>query len=349
MKKITPFILAFILQAISVYADEITIIAVGDIMPTERATPFLKDHGFGYPYGKTKDILSGGDIVIGNLETPLALKGERYADKKYTFKAPLETAPALKEAGFTHLSLANNHVMDYGGSALLSTLAALDSAGLKYSGAGENIFKAREASISETRDKKVAFLSYSKTYPTEFYAGRNRPGTAPGYAKSVGKDITEASASADMVIVAFHWGGEKLEVPREYQRELAHLAIDSGARIVIGHHPHVLQGVEYYRDGVIFYSLGNFAFGSYSPSSKESIIAKIVIDEGSISRVEAIPINVNNFEVHFRPEVLEGKRGEAVISRLSSLSESLGSRLVFAEGKGTLEKLEKLASRQKTP
>ena len=345
--KISAYILSFIILTASIAtAEEITIIAVGDIMPTARALPFVKKQGFGYPYRATREILKGGDIVIGNLETPLTSKGIRFENKKYTFRAPIETAAALKETGFTHLSLANNHMMDYGAEGLSSTLEALNDAKLNFAGAGENIKKARKISITEIKGKKIAFLSYSKTYPVEFYANKKHGGTAPGYKKFIVYDLKKARNEADIVIVAFHWGGEKLEHPRTYQKELARLSIDAGADIVIGHHPHVLQGIERYKEGVIFYSLGNFAFGSYSPSSRESIIAKVVLEDDRISTVEAVPINVNNFEVHFQPKVLEREKGEEVIAHLSRLSEPLGSRLIFANGIGIADRLEMLTKKE---
>jgi len=350
MKLLTKITAAAVLlfTGTTALAGEITLIAVGDIMPAARALPFVKKHGFGYPFEGTREVLQSGDIVIGNLEAPLTTGGKRYEDKEYTFKAPIETAAALKDAGFTHLSLANNHMMDYGPEGLTSTLAALDDAGLLYAGAGENIFKARAASITEINGKKIAFLSFSKTYPVEFYAGTEQSGTAPGYKKHVTREIKKAREAADIVIVAYHWGGERLEEPRDYQKEFARLSIDSGADVVLGHHPHVLQGVEYYKDGVIFYSLGNFAFGSYSPSSKESIIARIVLEDDRISRVEAIPINVNNFEVHFKPSILKGKRGEDVISNLDRISKSFDSTILFSEGRGIVTRSSMLVMKPAT-
>lgn len=347
MKKFILSLIIMLLTTAPAAAGEITLIAVGDIMPAERALPFLKKRGFNYPYEGTREILESGDIVIGNLEVPLTTGGKRYENKKYTFKSPIETAAALKEVGFTHLSLANNHMMDYGPEGLASTLSTLDETGLHYAGAGENIRKARAISLTEVKGQKIAFLSYSKTYPIDFYAKDRKAGTVPGYGKYVRQDIGKAKKVADIVIVSFHWGGEKLEHPRTYQKELARLAIESGATIVLGHHPHVLQGVEYYRDGIIFYSLGNFVFGSYSPSARESIIARIVMEGGRISAVEAIPINVNNFEVHFRPEVLDGKKGEAVISKLSKISNNFGSYVSYAEGRGVVMKRAELAMRSK--
>jgi len=325
---------------------EIVLLAVGDIMPTARVLPFIEKHGYDYPYRSTMELLKSGDLTIGNMEAPLTTSDGRYENKKYTFKAPVETAIALKSAGFTHLSLANNHMMDYGIDGLTATLKALDDAKLNYAGAGRDLSEARRISYFEVKGKKIAFLSYSKTYPFEFYATKEKGGTAPGYVAYVKRDIRKARKESDIIIVAFHWGAEKMETPKDYQRELAHLSIDNGADIVLGHHPHVLQGIEYYGEGVIFYSLGNFAFGSYSKSATESIVARITMDEGGISKVEALPINVNNYEVHFQPKLLSDRKGEQIIQRLSQLSEPLGSRLIFAAPSGRVSKIEKLSMKE---
>ena len=326
--------------------EEILILAVGDIMPTARVLPFIKKHGFDYPYRATAKLLKKGDVVIGNMEAPLTTGKAKFENKKFTFKAPLETAAALKKAGFTHLSLANNHMMDYGMEGLASTLKALHEAKISYAGAGENIRAARRSSSYEVKGKKIAFLSYSKTYPFEFYATKEQGGTAPGYVSYVKRDIVRARKASDIVIVAFHWGAEKMETPKDYQRELAHISIDSGADIVLGHHPHVLQGIEYYGRGVIFYSLGNFAFGSYSKSATESIIARITMSKDGLSKVEALPINVNNYDVYFQPKLLADQKGERIIERLSRLSEPLGSRLIFAGRVGMVSKIEKLTMKE---
>lgn len=326
--------------------DDIIIVAVGDIMPTASALPFIKKNGFDYPYRSTSHLLKTGDLVIGNMEAPLTTEGLPFENKKFTFKAPPETASALKNAGFTHLSLANNHMMDFGMEGLASTLKSLDDAQINYAGAGLDFAGARKVSYYRAKGKTIAFLSYSKTYPFEFYATKEKGGTTPGYVSYIKRDIAKAAKKADLVIVAFHWGAEKMETPKDYQRELAHISIDSGAQIVLGHHPHVLQGIEYYGNGIIFYSLGNFAFGSYSKSSTESIIARITVTDEGIGKVEALPINVNNYEVHFQPKLLTGEKGHPLISRLSGLSEPLGSRLVFAENIGLAGKVEKVTLKE---
>ena len=331
------------------FPAEMVILATGDIMPAEKALPFIERHGHSYPYGATERLFKKADIVFGNLETPLTEGGKRYENKKFTFKAPIETAGALREAGFTHLSLANNHMMDYGMEGLRSTIAALDEAGIEHAGAGMNLQEARTPAVVTVRGTTVALLAYSNTFPKEFYAGREKGGTAPGYAAFVRRDVGKAAGRWDVVIVSFHWGGELLDRPKDYQRDLAHAAIDGGARIVLGHHPHVLQGVEFYRDGVIFYSLGNYVFGSYSPSARDSIIARIVMEGERISRVEAVPINVNNFEVHFRPVILKGAEGAAVIAGLSDISEALGSAVLYAGDVGIVRKATKVTMKKEGP
>ncbi len=179
---------------------------------------------------------------------------------------------------------------------------------------------------------RVAFLSYSLTHPDEFFAGAGTAGTAPGYSRHFTADIKQAKKNADCVIVSFHWGEEGLEKPKPYQITTAHKAIDAGADIIIGHHPHVLQGVERYKDGVIFYSLGNFAFGSNSRSAAISMIARITFD-GGVKEVEIIPLNVLNSQVSFQPRILKGAAAKAVAKKIDRLSSGLKSYLSVVGGR----------------
>lgn len=318
MKRIlTLFILLFIPAAVT--AEPIVIQAVGDIMLAGSGEKTYRKFGYDYPFAATREILTQGDIVIGNLEAPLASSGVEFRDKKFRFKADPQAALALKNAGFTHLSLANNHILDFGEAGFRQTLAALDANSIIYSGAGLNLAAARTAGIIELKGVKVAFLSYSLTYPEEFFAAAEKAGTAPGYAAFFSADIKQAKKNAACVIVSFHWGGEGESKPKPYQIAAAHRAIDAGADIIIGHHPHVLQGVEQYNNGVIFYSLGNFAFGSNSRSSAVSMIARITFD-GGITEVEVIPLNVLNAQVRYQPRFLKGAAAAKAVKKLDVLS-----------------------------
>ncbi len=130
------------------------------------------------------------------------------------------------------------------------------------------------------------------------------------------------------MIVSFHWGGELVTELRDYQEALGRRAIDVGADLVFGHHPHVLQGVEVYKGKLIAYSLGNFAFGSYSKNARTSAILRVTFQGKGIKRAELIPINVFNHEVAFQPQVLKGEAAEAVLDEVRRLSEKRGTQII---------------------
>lgn len=331
MKQIITLLLLLLIPAVAA-AEPLVITAVGDIMLSGSGEKIYREYGYDYPFAATRAILQQGDILIGNLESPLASRGIEFKKKKFRFKADPRAALALRNAGFTHLSLANNHILDFGGEGLKETLAALDVNAIIYAGAGQNLAAARTAATTELKGVKVAFLSYSLTYPEEFFATAENAGTAPGYIPLVTTDIAKAKQVADCVIVSFHWGGEGLDKPKPYQVTAAHKAVDAGADIVIGHHPHVLQGVERYNNGVIFYSLGNFAFGSYSKSSALSMIARITFAAG-VREVEIIPLNVLNSQVKFQPQPLSGAAVDKAAIKIDRLSSGLKSYLSAVNGR----------------
>ncbi|MBP1752117.1 MAG: putative enzyme of poly-gamma-glutamate biosynthesis (capsule formation)-like protein [Geobacteraceae bacterium] len=307
-------------------AQQIVLNALGDIMLAGGGTGTYKRMGYDYPFASTRQELKNGDITVGNLEAPITRTGTEFTGKKFRFKTSPRAAQALRRAGFSVLTLANNHMLDFGSVGLEETRKHLERAGILYTGAGKNLAIARKPALVYVKGKRVAFLAYSLTLPPEFFAEANRPGTVPGFTPYFREDIAQAKLNADYVIVSFHWGAEKAVTPKPYQIIAARRAVDAGADVVIGHHPHVLQGIERYRNGIIFYSLGNFAFGSTSRSSDISVLARITLGSG-IREVEVIPLNVLNSEVRFQPKVLKGERGLAVIRRLNSISGPLGTEI----------------------
>lgn len=307
--------------------------AVGDIMLSGSATPHMTP-GYSYAFEATRHWLRDADIAIGNLETTLTTADNDWIDKQFRFRDSPALAPALQAAGFDLVSLANNHSMDYGPAGLFDTLAALTSAGVRAHGAGENLAAARKpAVIGLDNGVTVAFLAYSNTFPREFWATPERPGTAFGRREHVEQDVRRAAVQADFVVVSFHWGREKARQLREYQPMLAHAAIDAGATLVLGHHPHILQGIERYNDGLVFYSLGNFAFGSFSPHAITSVLAKLSLCRGQRVAFELVPLNVNNFEVYFQPRPLSGEPAVTVLEELRALSRPLGVALKLEGGR----------------
>lgn len=340
MHYISKFIMvaaAVLLNSAPSNAGEIVLNAVGDVMLAGSGAPTFRKKGYDYPFAAAATELRRGDIAVCNLEAPISKGGREFKGKKFRFRSLPQTAPALMNAGFRVVTLANNHMMDFGASALEATRRHLSRSGIAFCGAGDNLAEAREAAIITAQGKKVAFLSYSLTFPDKFYATANRPGTAPGFAGYFMEDIADAKKSADYVVVSFHWGTESRSHPNQYQINAAHLAVDAGADVVIGHHPHVLQGIERYKNGVIFYSLGNFAFGSGSSSAERSVIARIFLDNG-VKGVELIPLNVLNREVRFQPCPLQGIQGQRVIDHINRISRKWNTIVSASAGRFMIER-----------
>lgn len=293
--------------------------AVGDINFHSIDGLILKDQE--YPWKGTIDILKRATVLVGNLEAPLSKRGAEYTKKTWILRADPRTVDSLVIAGFDVLTLANNHIMDYGPIALQDTLAALDNAKIARAGAGMNRDEARQPAFLTTPDgTKFAFLSYSLTYPEIFWANSTRPGTPYGDPSFFIPDIKKAKTLVDHVVVSFHWSAELQYYPSAYQINYGHLAIDAGASVVLGHHPHVLQGIEIYKDGLIAYSLGNYVFGSYSKRVKDSIILEIDCAKDSLIQAKIYPINVLNPEVQFNPQLRQGDDAQRVLNDLRAYS-----------------------------
>lgn len=330
-RALTIFAAVVIISASPAPAKEIVFNAVGDIMLDGSGATTCKRLGYDYPFAATKSELKKGDISIGNLESPIARGGSYFTCKQFHYRSAPEVATALKNAGFSLVTLANNHMMDFGPEALEETQQHLKQAGIGCTGAGASLNAARKMAVITVKGKKVAFLAYSLTFPDTFYATANRSGTAPGYYAFYRSDIAAARKVADYVVVSFHWGAENISVPKPYQVATAHRAIDAGADVVIGHHPHVLQGIERYKNGVILYSLGNFTFGTASKTAKRSVIARVILETG-VKGVELVPLNVLNCEVHFQPRVLSGRDGQEVIDHLTRISRKWDTTITATGG-----------------
>jgi poly-gamma-glutamate capsule biosynthesis protein CapA/YwtB (metallophosphatase superfamily) len=307
---------------------EFRLAAVGDVMLGGTATPQLRQFGYDYPFEYVRPLLHQAQIVFGNLEGPLTDRGTPVPHKQYVFRSPPEkVAPALARAGFNVMSLANNHSMDYGVAGLADTRAALQGNGIAPVGAGNDLAEARAPVYMKAGGATVAFLAYSLTFPEEFWAAPGRPGTAFGHEAAVRADVAAARRKADVVIVSFHWGQEGATELRDYQVQLAHAAIEAGAAVVLGHHPHVLQAVEHYQGGVILYSLGNFVFGSYSKTATRSVIALLTFRNGQVRELQLVPIDVNNVEVVFQPRPLHGQEAARALAVIERLSRERGTTL----------------------
>ena len=226
--------------------------------------------------------------------------------------------------------------MDFGADALFETIEHLEKNNIQGIGSGKDLSASRRPALFEINGIKIAFLAYAFTFPLHFYAEQDKPGSAPGVPEFIEKDIKKAKQKNDVVIVSFHWGAELMTEPKEYQINMGHNAIDWGASIVLGHHPHVLQGIELYKNGLIAYSIGNFAFGSYSKNVKDGIMLSIKFNKAGISEAKIIPISVFNIDVLFQPKVLKGDEAKRVINHLEKISAGFNTEVAIVEDTGRL-------------
>lgn len=212
-------------------------------------------------------LIADADYFVVNEEFPFSSRGTKAEDKQYTFRLPPEKVELFHQMGIDGVTLANNHALDYGQEALLDTCQVLDDAGILRTGAGKDLEEACQPMILEASGKSIAVIGATRVIPvSDWAAGANHPGMLATYDPSLLlEQIRKLHSKYDYVIVYVHWGIERDEMPQDYQRGLGKQYIDAGADLVIGAHPHVLQGIEYYQGKPIVYSLGNFVFGSSIP------------------------------------------------------------------------------------
>ncbi len=238
---------------------KVEMVFVGDIM-LDRL-PGQAVAGGADPFVSFAGVLEGADLAVGNLECVIATRGEP-VPKLYNFRCHPRNVPLLARY-FDAVSVANNHSGDYGKEAFVEQLDLLDQGGVPYFGGGRNEQEAHAPLILERNGIRVALLGYNEVELRSYAAGPDTPGLAWSEDDRVVADIRAARARADLVVVYPHWGLEYHREPSERQRALARKMIDAGADLVVGAHPHVTQTVEYYKHGLIVYSLGNFVFDDF--------------------------------------------------------------------------------------
>lgn len=302
----------------------LTVSAVGDMIFDRKVKNLIAAQGGQAPLASVAAQLSPADITVGNLESNLATSGKANAAKDVTFQGDPRGIEGLKLAGFDLLSLANNHVLDYGPSSLLDTVSLLDSSGIAHAGAGANQAAAWAPASITRKEASVAFLSFSHIVPAGFIAQENRAGMASGYTDMdrTMAAIADAKKTHDYVIVSFHWGVEYEDAANGNQVKWAHAAVDAGADLVASSHPHVIQGVEYYKDRLIAYSLGDFVFDHYSRKTGEAFILNVDMGPDGISNAKVVPVYLDGYGA---PKVVTGSEASVILTRLKNISAALGT------------------------
>lgn len=295
----------------------VRLIAVGDIMPGRYVEDVTHQYGYDYPYAATRAYLQEGDVVFANLESPLT-DGARVPDGGMTFRADVPNAQALRDAGITVVSLANNHMMNAGAAGIDDTLAALDSAGVLHTGAGDTYDEAHAPVRVQIRGVEVAVFAYVEPglAPPSAAATADRPGLALMREEDVATDIRSVRMSVDAVVISMHAGTEYTTVPTFTQRSLARAAIDAGADVVIGHHSHWVQETEEYGGGIILYGLGNFVFDQqWSQETREGVVATFTLTQDDVPDATYRAIVIDD---RTQPHFVEGGAASSILARLDS-------------------------------
>lgn len=273
------------------------------------------DNDYGYLFKNSLEILKNDDITTANLETVFT-KSEIKADKEYTFKAPPEFAKSLQLGSIEGVNVSNNHTYDFLDKGFQDTIDALKKYKVGYFGYGNRW-------IRQVKGIKVGFLGYTGwSYSDDLKS-------------KIKEDIDSLKGSGcSAVIINFHWGNEGSYYPNSIQKNLAHYAVDCGADLVVGHHPHVIQGIEKYKGKIIAYSLGNFCFGGNSnPRDKDTLVlqTKFHFKSGKLSEyyVRAIPFSISSVKYinDYCPTPLKDNDKTRVLNKINNFSANFGFRI----------------------
>lgn len=307
-------------NSLSEEAKTITVSAAGDVtIGTDESFPYpnsfsheLKKNGYLFFSQNVKDIFNQDDLTIVNLETTLT-EAKVKAAKQFRFKGAPENAQILRMGSIEAVNIANNHIHDY-------------------------LQRGYEDTINNLKKHNIGFFGYEHTYMTDIKGVKVGALGYEGWDNTVAlrtridNDITKLRAKGtQIVIVSFHWGVERSNYPNATQMALGRHAIDSGADLVLGHHPHVIQGIEEYKGKYIVYSLGNFIFGgNRNPTDKDTFIFQQTfhIKNGKITEkkeCKVIPTSISSVKErnNYQPTPLRGQEAERVLSRLKKYSEHL--------------------------
>jgi poly-gamma-glutamate synthesis protein (capsule biosynthesis protein) len=304
----------------------IKVIAVGDVMLGDGplsvglgVSSRIKRIGSEVIFEHVRPILKNGDVVFANLEAVLADHSTKKSRKEgLLLKGTSSSIGGLKYAGFNVLSVANNHALQYGHKPLNETAELLEDNGIMCIGLNHTAKKINQPRFMNCNNTRIAFLAYCLVKDPTAYTTTDDP-------DEIYAEIKNAKTQADAVIVSMHWGDEYIQRPSVSQIEMAHEMVDSGASLILGHHPHVIQGVEKYKNGLIAYSLGNFVFDmGYISKTRNSFILECSLSKnGNVQEYKIHPVYINDI---FQPVPLQNSAREKALENLDYLSSLITSR-----------------------
>jgi poly-gamma-glutamate synthesis protein (capsule biosynthesis protein) len=294
--------------------EKITLLFVGDIMLSRTVGTKIEEKGDPtLPFKNTLGLLSSADLSFGNLESPFFDSGPR-VKSGMIFKTEPPYINGLVAAGFDVLNLANNHIMNKGVPGLSYTLNWLKIHGINSTGAGDSFTSAHAGTIAFAKSLRVGFLGYSYDNGYQDISNTKSPVVAGMNEAQMNQDVSVLRQKVDLLIVTMHAGTEYTGKPAQQQISFARSAIDAGADLVIGHHPHVPQTIESYKNKWIFYSLGNFVFDQeWSAGTKEGLIASVELLNRAIKNVTVIPVIIENFST---PRLATDEESDRILKKI---------------------------------
>lgn len=312
-------------------AEDVTVAGAGDVNLGDGVAPYLSAGGVDYPWPDARVIFELAELAFVNLECCISSRGSPAPGKEFTFRGPADSGAGLGYAGVDVVSLANNHFKDYGTDAMLDTLVHLEESGVARCGAGINESQAYSPAMLEVHGKEVYFVAFNSIVPYGWAATGDSPGCATTWDPDrVAREIRNADEKADYVVASFHWGMELHTSPSSEQRALAHLAVDSGADLVLGHHPHVVQGFELYENRLIAYSLGNFVFSPPREISSKTVAVIALLGPDGLVQAKVIPMMISRC----RPVIASGSVADSWIRTVAGYSQELGTEMRVSDERG---------------
>lgn len=283
-----------------------TIIATGDVIPARAANyqAVVRYKDILWPWQKTAAILRRADITLINLESPLFPDCKAEFSTTMIFCGSSQNLEGLEFAGVDVASLANNHMGNYGTAGISQTKKLLEEAGILVTGVSGPVYKT-------VKNIRFAFLGYNTIGAPEKMISWADP-------EKMTREISQARKNADVVVVEFHWGTEYTSQPNDQQRELAHQAIDDGADLIVGNHPHWIQSVEIYKGKFVAYAHGNFIFDQeWSEKTKEGVVGKYTFFDNKLVDAEFLPVKIIDYG---QPYFLEGTDKEKILEEMKTSS-----------------------------
>ncbi|MDX1958106.1 MAG: CapA family protein [Leptospiraceae bacterium] len=329
------FILTMILESGVLRKQKtVRVLVGGDVMFAWGLREIMEKKGFYSPVENLQDLFNEADLKMVNLETPVADRDEEMdKDKSYVFNAKKEELKLLQKLDIQLVFLANNHTMDYGKIGLEDTFKNLDEMKIQYVGAGNDLQEAFKPKRIEVFGQKFRITSVSATGETRLFATNKNSGAAPYDLNRILK-IPNSGEVGDLDIAAVHWGREYNPEPTVQQVRDARAMIDAGYIAVVGHHPHIPTGVEKYKNGIIFYSLGNFLFGSRHQYLNHNILGLLHFQNQKLVLCELIPIFGKYQTGEHKIYPLEGKEAKDFLEEIAYLSSKLNTTVEIRNDRG---------------